>query len=256
MDSETAASPAASHLSPSLSLAQREAGPAFELKFLLDEQRAEQVEAWARHYLALDPHGDPSLQGAYRTTSVYCDTPQLDVYYRAPWYRSQKFRVRRYGLTPHVFLERKSKRGDRVKKRRSSVPAEQLTALTEPLCLPTWPGYWFHRRLDARRLGPVCQIVYERMAYVGTAPDGPLRLTLDRRIRGVLTDQWALATNDNGLSLLAGQVIVELKFRAALPACFKELVAAIQLVPAKVSKYRLCREAFGARGDAMGASDA
>ena len=40
-------------------------------------------------------------------------------------------------------------------------------------------------------------------------------------------------------------MIVEFKFRAALPTPFKGLVAALRLSPACVSKYRLCREAWG-----------
>src|SRR5262245_16404917 len=61
--------PAASHESPSLSAKCAGAGPAFELKFLLTESQARQIEDWARQRLALDPHGDPALGGAYQTTS-------------------------------------------------------------------------------------------------------------------------------------------------------------------------------------------
>jgi hypothetical protein len=41
-------------------------------------------------------------------------------------------------------------------------------------------------------------------------------------------------------------VILELKFRSALPAPFKEVVQDLRLSPSTVSKYRLCREAWGA----------
>src|SRR5439155_22125195 len=104
-------------------------GAAYELKFLLDETRAQDVEAWAELRLALDPHSDPALGGASRTTSLYFDTPELDVYHRAPSYRRRKFRVRRYGSAPEVFLERKSKWGDRVAKPRTAVPAAELPLL-------------------------------------------------------------------------------------------------------------------------------
>ncbi len=57
---------AAGFESPSLSARGGGAGPAYELKFLLDEERGRAVEAWARRRLALDPHGDPALGGAYR----------------------------------------------------------------------------------------------------------------------------------------------------------------------------------------------
>jgi len=231
--------------SPSLSTKSAGAGPAFELKFLLTEHQAQQVEEWARRGLTLDPHGDPSLDGAYQTTSLYFDTPQLDVYHRAPSYKRRKFRVRRYGAAPWTFLERKSKWGDRVAKRRVAIADEELVQLTRPMSLVNWPGHWFHRSLFMRRLQPACLIAYQRLAYFGSCPEGPLRLTLDRRVRGVLCADWHVGPFDAGVPLLSEQVILELKFRAALPTPFKELVHDQRLTPAAVSKYRRCREAWG-----------
>jgi hypothetical protein len=242
--------------SPSLASAQGGAGPAFELKFLVDEARAQEVEAWARGRLALDPHGDPALGGAYGTTSLYFDTPGLDVYHRSPSYRRRKFRVRRYGAGPWAFLERKSKWGDRVEKRRTSVPEPEVATLSSPLGVTTWPGHWFHQNLLARRLGPAARIAYQRTAYVGACAEGPLRLTLDRRVRGAPGRDWGLGAPEGALPLLRGQVILELKFRAALPGPFKELVQAKRLSPSGVSKYRLCREAWGATAAGREVADA
>jgi hypothetical protein len=232
--------------SPSLSAPSNGGVPAYELKFLLGDVEARKVEAWARHRLALDPHGDPELGGAYRTTSLYFDTEKLDVYHRTPSYKRRKFRVRRYAGGPWAFLERKSKWGDRVEKRRSVVPEEEVARLTLAMSMMTWPGHWFHRRLLLRRLGPACRIVYERTAFVGTCSETPLRLTLDRCICGVLTSDWSFAPFEGGVPLLQGQVIMELKFRGALPATFKTLVHDMRLSPRTVSKYRLCREAADA----------
>jgi hypothetical protein len=215
------------------------------LKFLLDEARAHEVESWARGRLALDPHGDPALDGAYVTTSLYFDTPELDVYHRSPGYKRRKFRVRRYGSAHWAFLERKSKWGDRVAKRRAPVPEEELALLANPMSVVTWPGHWFHRRLLARRLGPVCRVSYQRTAYVGACAEGPLRLTLDRRVRGAPAVDWGLGPQEAALPLLRGQVILELKFRCALPGPFKEVVQGLRLSPTGASKYRLCREAWG-----------
>ncbi len=238
------------------SLASKEGGqPAYELKFLIDEDRARAAEAWARKCLAPDPHGDPALGGAYRTTSLYFDTPELDVYHRSPSYRRRKYRVRRYGAAPVVFLERKAKWGDRVEKRRSAISEEELTLLAHPMSVVTWPGHWFHRRLVVRRLLPACRIVYQRTAYVGACAESPLRLTLDRRAHGVLTGDWSLAPVEGGLPLLTGKVILEMKFRLALPAPFKELVQDLRLSPSCVSKYRLCREAWGVPSPAQGVAN-
>jgi len=238
----------AGHLqSPSLDLPGA-AAPAYELKFLLDETRAQAAEAWARQHLAPDPHGDPALGGAYRTTSLYFDTPELDVFHRAPSYRRRKYRVRRYGAGPWAFLERKSKWGDRVAKRRSLVPEADVALLAHPMSVVAWPGHWFHRRLLARRLTPACRVAYQRLAFVGAGAGGALRLTIDRHVHGALTGAWDLAPVEGGLPLLHGQAILEFKFRAALPAPFKALARELRLSPGGVSKYRLCRETWGVIG--------
>jgi hypothetical protein len=236
----------AAFLSPSLTLPAAGEGPAFELKFLIPESQGQEVEAWAGSRLALDPHGDPALSGAYRTISLYCDTPGLDVYHRTPTYKRRKFRVRRYDAAPWVFLERKSKKGDRVAKRRVAVPDDELSQLPHPMSMVSWPGHWFHRSLVFRRLQPACLIAYQRTAYVGSGPHGPLRLTLDRRIRGILSNKWQPVPFEGGVPVLTDQVILELKFRTAMPSLFKELVQSMRLNPGTVSKYRLCREALQA----------
>ncbi len=242
--------------SPSLTSSGGGAGPAYELKFLVDEARAQQVEAWARQRLTPDPHGDPALGGAYRTTSVYLDTPGLDVYHGAPSYRRRKFRVRRYGAAPWAFLERKSKWGDRVAKRRTAVAEEELPLLANPMSLMDWPGHWFHLRLRVRRLAPACRVAYQRTAFVGAGADGALRLTLDRRLHGILTGEWSPAPFEGGPPLLTGWVILEFKFRLALPAPFRELVQDLRLSPSAVSKYRLCRRAWEAPAALREAADA
>ena len=105
-------------------------------------------------------------------------------------------------------------------------------------------------------LHPACQIVYQRTAYVGTCAASPLRLTLDRRVHGVLTDAWGVATLEGGLPLLPGQVIMEFKFRSSLPALLKALAAELRLRPSTVSKYRLCRQAWGTQSALREAVDA
>jgi hypothetical protein len=252
----TPPTPAASLESPSLVPSEDGAGPAFELKFLLDAARAREVEAWARLHLAPDPHGEAALGGAYWTTSLYFDTPELDVYHRSPGYGRRKFRVRRYGAAAWAFLERKSKWGDRVEKRRAAVPLEELALLAHPLSVVSWAGHWFHRRLLARGLVPACRVSYLRSAYVGTGAAGPLRLTLDRQARGTLSREWGLGPVEAALPLLRGRVILELKFHLALPGPFKALVEMMRLSPSGVPKYRLCREAWGLPWRRRGVADA
>jgi len=243
--------------SPSLSASTGLEVPAFELKFLLTEAQARDVEERARRHMFSDPHADPALDNAYRITSLYCDTPALDVFHRLAPFQRRKHRLRRYGQTPWIFLERKIKWGDRVKKRRTMIPDADLTILIQPpqpdrsptalsgLDGAAWPGHWFHRHLAMRQLAPVCRIAYERVALVGEAAEGPLRLTFDRHIRGLMRRDWNLDDDGAGMPLLTDQVICEFKYRALLPSLFKEIILAARLTPGPVSKYRTFLRASG-----------
>lgn len=236
--------------SPSLQALDRALGPAFELKFLVDEATAGEVERWARQRLSLDPHGDPARGGAYHTTTLYLDTADLDVYHRTPSFRRRKFRVRRYGHMPWVYLERKTKVGDRVSKRRARIAETEIERLGNALSDSNWPGCWFHQRITAKRLKPAFRIAYDRTACVGECAEGPLRLTIDRNVCGNPIGQWVVSDSGESRDVLPSKAILELKFLRAMPLPFKDLVQATRLNPAIVSKYRLCREAWGvpARG--------
>src|SRR5262245_49515488 len=202
--------------SPSLNASAGVDAPAYELKFLLTEARATEVESRARHGMVPDPHADP-IGASYRTTSVYCDTPQFDVFHRRGLYRRRKHRLRRYGRATWVYLERKTKWGDRVKKLRTSVRDGDLPLLALPNSTETWPGHWFHRHLTRRRLAPVCRLTYDRVALIGESALSSFRLTFDRRIQGTLTSSWEPHECDGCVSVLTGQVICEFKFRSCLP---------------------------------------
>ncbi len=209
----------------------------FELKFLVSEQVAARVEAWAGDRLALDEHGDPIHDGRYFTTTLYLDTPAFDVFFRTPGFRRRKYRVRRYGSESTLFLERKVRRGDEVRKQREPVALAELDRLLAPSA-PATAETWFRREVLDRGMGPSGLVSYWRTAFVGAGSDGPLRLTLDRAVRGRATSTLEVAAVDGGHPLVDGEVICELKFKAAMPALFRQLVADLALAPASVSKYR------------------
>ena len=143
-----------------------------------------------------------------------------------------------------VHLERKSKGGDRVSKRRVQVPLDDVTLLATTEPSDAWSGQWFHQRVHLKQLLPAARVTYHRAAYVGSCEEGPLRLTIDRQICGTLSSDWSLESNGDSRPLLADKVILELKFLRSLPGLFKNLVRDFRLNPASVSKYRLCREAW------------
>jgi hypothetical protein len=211
---------------------------AYELKFLLTEPQAAAVADLAAAHLAPDPHADPQRGGAYRTTSVYCDTARLDVFHRVGSFGRRKHRLRRYGRETWVFLERKTRRGDRVAKLRSRVGGNELAGLAGPATAYDWPGHWFHEAVRRRGLGPVCRIAYDRLAYAGWLDGAPARLTLDRDVRGETCSSWDVADLDGGTAVLSGRVVCEFKYRSTLPHFFKDVMTRLRLAPSPVSKYR------------------
>ncbi|HEY7427476.1 MAG TPA: polyphosphate polymerase domain-containing protein [Gemmataceae bacterium] len=215
-------------------------GDAYEVKFRLTAREAEVAETWARKRLTPDPHGD---DGVYRTTSLYLDTPFLDIYHKTPGYRRSKYRLRRYGSQQWVHLERKTRRGDRVRKRRDAVSLEDV-----PRLLDAGGGAWFAPQVRQRLLQPVCWIGYMRTAFLSAASGGPMRLTLDRDVVGTTALGWTVPDRVDGRPLLLGEVILELKFRASLPTLFHELLAVLPSRLAGVSKYGRCVEAWGLAG--------
>jgi len=234
-------------LSPSL-LRPGRGAPAFEVKFLVSLAQARAVEAWIAPHLQLDPHCEPALGNAYRVSSVYCDSPELGAFHKALGYASRKFRLRRYAETAGVFLERKTKWGDRLLKRRTWVPPDELERLAQQTCDRQWSAFWFHRHLTARRLQPTCHVSYTRTAFTATNGEGPMRLTIDRDLVCVPHSDWMTAPGAEGRPLLGDEAILELKFSTAMPVLFRRLVYELNLGPRTLSKYRRAIQVWGMDG--------
>ncbi len=243
----TPATDASVLLSPSIFVPGAEAeGPiAYEVKFLLEEAQARDLVGRLAGRLALDPFADPAMDNAYLTTSLYTDTPSFDVFRRNEGYNCDKFRVRRYGVSGPLFVERKSKDGEKVRKQRAKVDTIEVGKLGEAALNGEWSGRWFHSELLTKALRPVCRITYERVAYTGVTEGGVARLTFDRNVRGAIGSDWKLEAVGAAPELLPGQVVCEFKYRTAMPALFRGLVADMNLVPTGVSKYRLFIQSAG-----------
>ena len=188
--------------------------------------------------LAHDAFGSGLFGDEYTTTSLYYETPEFDVYHRRGSYGPSKFRVRRYGGSDIVFLERKFRTHRLLTKRRTTVPIGELEYLAASTPERNWPGHWFHRRVLLRRLAPLIQMSYDRVARVGMAGARPIRMTVDTNLRVLPMPDRALIPGV-GFPLIHGHCIVELKYRVELPALFKQLVETFKIESSPVSKYRL-----------------
>lgn len=218
---------------------------AYEMKFLLSESRARDVEAILAPHLSLDPHADPTLDNAYRTTTLYCDTPAFDVFHRVGRHARRKLRLRRYCESPQIFVERKRKRGERVQKRRSVIDELELWRFHAAGSEGAWPGRWFEELVVQQELQPACRVHYLRTAYFGATPESPVRVTFDRDVRGLPTRDWNVDPFFGGSEVCLGEVICEFKFQGGLPGLLKSVVHSLRLSPCGVSKYRRSLAAAG-----------
>jgi hypothetical protein len=228
-----------------------DAGPAFELKFELAGADVLRMKAWAGRHLRPDPHGEGD--GSYRVTSVYCDTPEFDVFHRSAGYRGSKLRLRRYGGAPLVFLERKFRRGDRVRKRRVEVDPGELSRLSEGAdrAQPDWQAAWFLQHALKKRVAPLCRVGYRRTAFFGVSGLQAVRLTIDEQLVGAPTRGWGADPLEEGLELMPDRALLELKFHDAMPELFRRLLPELPLQTAGASKYRRCVRLCGLAQDRL-----
>jgi hypothetical protein len=219
---------------------------AAEIKFLITPEQGDAVRAWARTRLAADPYGSGEGGDRYSTSTLYCETAAQDVFHRRGSYGRSKYRIRRYASSDMVFLERKLRTKDMLSKRRSLVPVDDLALLGPGASgwSKGWQGTWFGERVATRRLGPICQVTYDRVARLAPTPYGVARLTLDSYLRAWPAPAFEFQ-NGEPEPVLTGRVILEMKFRVEMPAVFKALVEEFHLSPARISKYRSAVTALG-----------
>ena len=208
-----------------------------EIKFVADLSMRPRIVDWARAHLDPDGHGAGIHADAYTTSTLYFETAQFDVYRRRGSYGLSKYRVRRYGLDDPIFLERKFRTGRLLAKRRTLVPIGDLERLAADRPDRAWEGYWFHRRLVLRRLRPLMQLSYDRIARVGTSSTGPVRMTIDANLAALPMPDRAFLPGV-GMPFLQGLCIIEVKYRASLPSVFKQLVESLGLEARNLSKFR------------------
>lgn len=212
---------------------------AYELKFLIDENRADRIIEWARIHLSPDPHAGGAHGDGYHVNSLYLDTPGMDVFHRSELYQRRKYRLRRYGTDSKVWLEVKRKNKGLVRKQRVSIHESEIEHRVTGSIDSQWDGAWFRQRLDEHGFRPVCQVTYRRFARIGTTVNGTMRLTVDDSLTGCLASGWQVPDRPlEGVSLLQNQRILELKFQVVMPPIFRQLVEQEQLLTTSFSKYR------------------
>ena len=218
---------------------------AYEIKYLVPTEQASELREWARGCMRPDPNTASGHGDAYRITSLYYDTGELDVFHKRGSFGRCKYRVRRYDASPTVFLERKLRSDRLVTKRRTQVNLSELERLRQDECDLKWSGAWFQRRMLARGMSPSCQVSYQRTALVSENGSGLVRLTMDEDLRAWKVNGPEFHSIAGGNLLVRGHMILEMKFRHAIPALFKGAIEEYRLQAQPISKYRLAVTGLG-----------
>ena len=231
----------------------------FEIKYLVPQDRAEELRAELRRHMDDDAY---SGDRGYPITSVYYDTARLTFY----WEKIEglkfrrKLRVRHYGtaddLSPdsRVFVEIKQRVNRVTQKRRVVLPYRDALRLCSP------EGYEPEGEVGARErafldevstlvgeldLRPTVTTGYHREAWVGREADLGLRVTLDHRLRGRDRDFHLASEAPNRLILPARLSVLEVKANERVPAWVTDLTARMSLDVVRISKYCQSVQAFG-----------
>lgn len=219
---------------------------ATERKYIVSEADAAGIAAWSRRRMQPDPYARGETGDGYRISTLYFDSPEFALFNRQGSHGRAKYRIRRYGTSETVFLERKLKKDVMLAKRRCSVPLDEVIALYSHAQTDSpWIGRWFRRRLKARRFVPVCRVSTHRMARVLPSGDGMVRLTMDHNLCASVASEIDFAEVLEPVRLLEGQIILEMKYQGEMPAVLCEAVKEFGLEAAAVSKYRLAMRTLG-----------
>lgn len=210
----------------------------YELKYLLEDWQYKELKS------AIQKHMQMDIYGKHTVCNIYYDTEHYDLIRRSiqkPKYK-EKLRLRSYGSSSSddmVYLEIKKKYQGIVYKRRSVLTLSTAAAYLDGTGTLPANGQiekeidYFVKFYQPR---PSVYIAYDREAYLNT--DGvPIRLTLDKNMRGRWKDLRFEAGSFGDSILPPGLCLLEIKTLDAVPVWLSELLSRLSVYPSSFSKY-------------------
>ncbi len=210
-----------------------------EKKYLLDENKYEQLLSRINSKIVSDKYGECTI------CNVYFDTPNHFLIRNSiekPNYK-EKLRVRSYGVPNScdtVFVELKKKYNGVVYKRRVDMSLEQAKKFTDFKIGPkknpqiekelAWVMNYY------KDIQPALFLSYDRLAF-NAKDDSSLRITFDSNViyrdKALELDKgvWGTKFFDNN------ERIMEIKTHSALPIWLCEILSDLEIYPTSFSKY-------------------
>ena len=234
----------------------------FELKYIIDEQRAAGIRDFISSHLESDEHARPEQGYAYSLSSLYLDSPALTLFNQTRQGMKNRFklRIRFYNNDPDspAFLEVKRRVTDVICKERATVTREAVRRLLggEGPSL-SWLMSDNGNPKSGSALLNFCQLTdsidaagriyvsYAREAYVSPNSNS-VRVTFDRQLYGTPHEQGnEISMPTDGVRPDVGGVILELKFTDRFPEWMREMAQAFDLQRTSCPKYNHCIKALG-----------
>jgi hypothetical protein len=245
----------------------------YELKYVIDEERAVAVADYVRAYLRPSEHNGKGPVRGHPVISLYLDSPDYFLFRQAACgYRNRiKLRIRFYNehWNSPAFLEIKRRVSDNIVKDRAMISREGVRQFLKG----GWPrpSFWpdpehlkhGKRRLDvyfmfwqfcnALQAKPVAYLSYLREIYE-QPNDDEMRVTLDRHVAATPYDESTMLDEDLG-KLVAPKrgvppppdkppyylpvdgIVLELKFEERPPNWMYEMVRIFNLQRRFMCKY-------------------
>jgi len=222
----------------------------YELKYVVHASQLDAIVDDVLLQMAPDRHGDSS--GSYIVTSLYFDSPDLQMLSSkviGSRYR-RKLRVRTYGedvdSMSTSMVEIKQRLGRTTQKRRVVMPLQAGLRLCRGHADWSWVDPADERVSSeirslvlALQLRPACTISYRRRAFVGSALEPGMRITLDSEVWGAPPRLDFSTERPGSLIVPRDWSILEIKVDDRVPGWVIELVTRHGCQLRRVSKYCL-----------------
>ncbi len=218
----------------------------FEFKYWVPPDLVPEVRRCIRPFVKPDRYAAGREGLRYPISSLYLDTPGLDLYRSTIEAHRNRFKLRVRAYTDReedpVFLEIKKRSNQIVRKRRVAVARSQAIAVLQGRMPSGARNSAFEEftqlttRIGAR---PLLRVHYEREAYESSGRD-PVRITFDFGLQHSVTPDANLGMTDGKWEETPTEgVILEVKFTDACPSWATSMVRTLGLELRSVTKYVL-----------------
>lgn len=222
----------------------------FELKYLVDENRAWAIREFVRCHLEPDKYTRSQSDIGYAVCSLYLDTRALALYRQTVRGLKNRFklRIRFYDDAPEspAFIEIKRRIVNVIRKERVAITREGV----ERLLCGGWPDeleiaegessaavHHFCGLRDRIGADPSVYVSFLREAYVSPGSDR-FRITLDREVKGSHYRPGSpMSWPTRQVKSSIDRVILELKFTDRFASWMHDMVRTFNLERCSVPKY-------------------